>query len=121
MPFKKINLDTLGITVSLACAIHCTILPMAIATLPLLRVNTLFEYAMIATAFGIGIAALRHGYRKHHHRPAPILLFTCGMILLTAKQIWHAQELILLAAALPLLLSAHIWNYHLSRRGQAFS
>lgn len=115
---QKINLDAVGAGVSLACAIHCAILPLAVATLPALRLNAFFEYAMIGLAFFIGIAALRHGYRKHHRRPAPALLFTTGMMLLIAKQIWQGRELLFLAMALPLILCAHALNYRLCRRPQ---
>src|SRR5215472_4889953 len=97
MPSRKINLDALGAFVSLTCAIHCIILPLAIATLPVVGVNLVhnakFEYVMIGMAFVIGITALWHGYRKHHRRLSPCLLFVLGMILLIAKQIWHDQEI----------------------------
>jgi hypothetical protein len=69
---------------------------------------------MIGLAFLIGIRALYHGYRRHHHRPAPTLLFTAGMILLIAKQIWHEQEFILLMLAVPLIIGAHVWNHRMS-------
>lgn len=119
MSFRKINYDALGATVSVACAIHCAVLPLAMATLPILGVNIIhntgFECTMIGLAFLIGIRALLHGYRRHHHRLTPSVLFITGMILLIAKQIWHEQEVILLALALPLILGAHAWNYRLSR------
>ena len=119
--WRSINPDALGATVSVACAIHCAILPLVIAALPTLRLNTFFEYGMILLAFLIGAGALRHGYRKHHRHLMPSTLFVTGMILLIAKEIWQAQELIFLAFALPLILGAHAWNYRLCRRNQAFS
>jgi len=115
---KNINMDALGATVSLVCAIHCIVLPLIAAALPLVSVNIFFEYAMIGLAFLVGLGALLHGYRKHHRRPAPGLLFTIGMMLLIAKQIWQGQELILLLMALPLILCAHGLNYRLCRRAQ---
>lgn len=121
MLLRKINPDALGAAVSVACAIHCALLPLVIATLPALRLNTFFEYGMILLAFLIGIGALRHGYRKHHRHRMPALLFATGMMLLIAKQIWQEQELLFLASALPLILGAHAWNYRLCRRNQAFS
>ena len=35
----KINYDALGIATSLACAIHCAILPLVLTSLPVLGVN----------------------------------------------------------------------------------
>jgi hypothetical protein len=51
----KINWDALGITASLACAIHCAVLPLMLTSLPLFGINiihnAIFEYSMIGLAF----------------------------------------------------------------------
>ena len=89
----KINWDALGITASLACAIHCAILPLFLASLPLFGVNIIenqaFEIGMIGLAFVVGIYALWHGYRWHHHKILPILLFSIGIASLMLKQLFH--------------------------------
>jgi hypothetical protein len=50
-----INWDALGIATSLACAIHCAILPLILSSLPLFGINIVdnigFEYFMIFLAF----------------------------------------------------------------------
>ena len=116
---RKINYDALGITTSILCAIHCALLPLVFASLPVLGINiihnTLFEYGMIGLAFAIGTFALWHGFRRHHRRLTPWLLFSCGIGFLLAKQIWHGYELRLLPFAVLLIISAHILNYRLSR------
>ena len=118
--FSKINLDALGVTASLLCAIHCVVLPLAVASLPVLGVNIIhnatFEYGMIGVAFVIGTWALSHGFRKHHRRVWPWLLFAGGISLLIAKQIWHQYELRLLPFAVLLVISAHVLNFRLCRR-----
>jgi len=117
--FSKINWDVLGITASVLCAIHCAVLPLALASLPILGINIIhnayFEYGMIFLAFLIGSQALLHGFRRHHRRLLPLLLFTGGMLLLVAKQIWHTYELRFLPFAVVLIVGAHIVNYWLSR------
>lgn len=109
----------MGITASVLCAIHCALLPLLVTALPLLGMpllrHPLFEYGMIGLAFGIGAWAFWHGFRHHHHRLTPWLLFLIGMILLIAKQIWRAYELRLLPFAVLLIIAAHIVNYRLSR------
>ena len=116
---RKINWDALGITTSLLCAIHCALLPLVVASLPVMGINiihnTLFEYGMIGLAFAIGTWALWHGFRRHHHRLLPWLLFSGGIGFLLAKQIWHQYELRLLPFAIIGIISAHILNYRLSR------
>jgi hypothetical protein len=117
--FRKINLDALGVTTSILCAIHCAILPLVMASLPILGINILhnsfFEYGMIALAFAIGTVALWHGFSRHHRRLTPWLLFVGGMLLLIAKELWPGYELGLLPFAVLLIVGAHLLNYRWGR------
>src|ERR1022692_2463566 len=78
----KINWGALGMGASLACAIHCAVLPLVLTSLPLFGINIInnsaFEYCMIVLAIVIGSYALWHGCKKHHRRIAPFFLFTAG-------------------------------------------
>ena len=116
---SRINWDALGISASLACAIHCAVLPMVYSSLPLFGVNIIdnvfFEYFMIALAFGIGAFSLWHGYKKHHHSLLPLAVFSLGMMLLLAKQIWHQYQIPLLVLAVILIVTAHFRNYRMCR------
>ena len=111
----KINYDALGIAASVACAIHCAILPLLLSSLPLFGINiinnTSFEYMMIFIALCIGLYSLWHGYKKHHHSTMPIVLFTAGIGMLFLKQIFHEQFLYVLVTAVTLIVSAHWVNY----------
>ncbi len=111
---RKINWDVLGISTSLLCAIHCAVLPLAVATLPVFGVNivhnAVFEYGMIGLAFLIGTWALWHGFSRHHRRLTPWFLFVGGIMLLIAKQIWHSYEFRILPFAVVLILAAHFLN-----------
>jgi MerC mercury resistance protein len=116
----KLNWDALGITTSILCAIHCAVLPLVVASLPVLGINIIhnlfFEYGMIGLAFLIGTWALSHGFRKHHRRYIPWLLFTGGMLFLIAKQLWHQYEFQLLPFAVVLIIAAHLLNYRLCKK-----
>lgn len=116
---SKINWDALGITTSLACAIHCAILPLFVSVLPLFGTNIIhnitFEAAMILLAFCIGVYSLYHGYRKHHHSKLPLLLFSAGIILLTLKLFFIHYETWLLIPAVVFIVSAHFFNYRFCR------
>ena len=117
---KKINWDALGIATSVLCAIHCAVLPLFLTSLPLLGINIIhnavFEGAMIVAAFLIGSNALYHGYKKHHGKKLPLVLFAVGMLFLVAKQVWHTAELWLLLPAVVCILCAHIINYRIEHR-----
>jgi hypothetical protein len=116
----KINWDAFGIATSIACAIHCALLPLFISSIPLFGINIienlLFEYWMIGLAFVVGVYALYHGYKKHHHSISPILLFSVGIILLLVKVNWHQWKLLLLIPAVICIVGAHYINYRLCRK-----
>ena len=62
-------LDRLGATGSLLCAIHCALLPLAIAMLPALGIANWhgegFEQGFVLFATAIGVFSMYWGYRRH--------------------------------------------------------
>jgi len=115
----KINWDAVGITTSVACAIHCALLPMFLTSLPLFGINVIhnlfFEGLMIALAFAIGAYSFYHGYRRHHHSFRPFSIFIIGILLLVLKQFFLHVEYWLLIPAVIFIISAHILNYRSCR------
>ena len=115
----RINWDALGITTSVACAIHCAVLPLFFSGLPLFGVNIIhnaaFEAGMVALAFSIGAWSLYHGYRKHHHRILPLAMFSLGITLLVFKLFFVHYETWLLVPAVILIVTAHFINYQSCR------
>lgn len=115
----KINWDALGISATVACAIHCALLPLVTSTLPLFGVNIVknvyFEAGMIALAFSIGAYSLYHGYKRHHHNLMPVLLFAAGFVFLVLKQFFITWEYWLLVPAVLLIITAHFYNYRFCR------
>jgi len=116
----KVNWDALGITTSLACAIHCAVLPLLLTSLPVFGIdiidNVSFEYLMILLACGIGCYALYHGYYKHHHQLMPLLIFLLGILFLIGKQSWHHLQFWFLVPAVTFIIAAHFLNYRLCRK-----
>ncbi len=115
----KINWDAFGIAASVACAIHCAVLPLILSSLPLFGINIIehqgFEFLMIALAFLVGVYSLYHGRKKHHHSYYPMVLFAAGISLLFIKSLLHSHSLMLLLPAVSLVVSAHYLNYKLCR------
>ncbi len=116
----KINWDALGITASVACAIHCAILPLFLSSLPLFGVNIIenlrFEYFMIGLAFIVGVYALYHGFKKHHHSWLPLILFSTGIVLLIAKVSFHPWRYLLLIPSVLFIITAHVLNFRMCRK-----
>lgn len=112
---SKINWDALGIGASLACAIHCALLPLFMSSLPLFGINIInneaFEAGMILLAFCIGTYSLYHGYKKHHHSVLPFILFISGFVFLVVKEFFIHYQGWLLIPAVILIIAAHVSNY----------
>jgi len=113
------NWDALGITTSVACAIHCAILPFFFSVLPLFGVNIIhnlaFETGMVVLAFAIGAYSLFHGFKKHHHSILPLVLFVAGILLLVLKLFFIHYETWLLIPAVAFIVIAHFLNYRFCR------
>lgn len=114
---KRMSLDTLGIGASLACAVHCALLPLLITILPLLGSHILenekLEYGLLSFSFLIGCWSLGRGYFRHHRRIVPLLIFAAGFALLLgghfgmAGGYWEPVVIFIGAAG---ITGAHILN-----------
>jgi MerC mercury resistance protein len=115
----KINWDAWGIGASLACAIHCALLPLLFSSLPLFGINIIhnifFEVGMILLALVIGSWSLYHGYKKHHHSIVPLAVFFSGFSFLVLKQFFVQYENWLLVPGVILIIAAHLINYRSCR------
>jgi len=62
-------IDSLGATVSIACAIQCSIFPLLVGVLPLLGLGFLLgdgvEKIFVATSVILGISSFTWGFRSH--------------------------------------------------------
>ena len=109
----------MGITMSIACAIHCAILPLFFSFLPLFGINIIhnmaFEVGRVPLLHAIGTYSLYHGYKRHHHSKLPFILFCLGIILLVLKLFFIHYETWLLLPAVILIVSAHLFNFRLCR------
>jgi predicted ferric reductase len=121
----KVNWDGLGIFTSIACAIHCLVLPMALTSLPFFGIDIIhdgiFEWSMILLAFFVGVYALVHGYKTHHKKMLPIFVFCVGFSLLVTKQFFLSIEIYFVIPAVFLIIGAHITNYKLCKKNNCTS
>lgn len=115
----RVNFDTLGITTTIICAIHCAVLPLMLTSLPLFGKNLIdnlfFEYLMIALAAVIGLYSLTHGFKKHHHAKTPIIIFGFGILMLILKQVFHDNQLLFLIPGVISIIAAHMLNIRFCR------
>lgn len=81
--------DLLGVSASIACAIHCAVMPMVIGYLPLLGLDFLagesFHQWMALICFSVAIAAFVPGWRKHRRLlPASVGMLGLSIVAATA-------------------------------------
>ena len=125
MPITNSSLrraDRFGMAASFLCAVHCALLPLALALLPALGLNVGewidFDQAFVVFATVLGVTTLTVGYRRHRAFRAWLLLVP-GLVLVWAGAftLLHdhglAHAVIMVTGGL-LLAAAHLVNLRLS-------
>ena len=78
------RLDRLGMTASSVCAIHCILMPLAVALFPIagmrLFASEPTEWVLIGITVTIGLTSLLPSYVRHHRRKAALLVFVTGVL-----------------------------------------
>jgi hypothetical protein len=84
--------DRAGVVASIACAVHCTLLPIVVAMLPIVGLRHLlserFEWTMIAATAVIGMAGHTRAYSRNHRHLAPALIFAGGLALVVGVRLF---------------------------------
>lgn len=123
----RIELDKVGAVASIACAIHCAILPIAIslsaAGVFSFLDNGPVEWGFVLLASVVGTVSAWRGYRKHGNKTVAVVLATAalGLVLATLSHHGHGahEPDHLLAWVFPLIgltiAIAHIVNLRLCR------
>lgn len=116
---KTHKADILGITASLTCAVHCSILPLGIAY-GMLGSSFMIGHGFVESIFivlSIGLAsyALYGSYRSNHGNPLPLSLFFLGLALILVGVINHGNWEIIMATSGGFLIAvAHFYNIRIN-------
>lgn len=112
---KSGQLDQLGMGASIACAIHCAVLPIVVTSLPLIGLeflaNTWVEITMIFFSALIGTWSIGESYSKHKKRLPMILLLSGFSLIATGRFAWHEVESILIPLGGFTIAIAHFINW----------
>jgi hypothetical protein len=111
-------LDALGTTVSVACAIQCTVFPFIIGVLPLLGLGFLagdgIEKVFLATSAVLAVSSFTWGFR--HHRQLYIFLFLFsgfGLVYFGRAWVNDTVELPFVVSGAMLIAGGHLLNRRL--------
>jgi MerC mercury resistance protein len=120
-------LDRLGMSASLACAVHCAVLPLLLAALPAIGLAWLdsawVDWTMVALAAVIALRAHRGGFRLHRSclpsavAVAGLLAIVTTICLLKGSASHHYIQ----ASGAVVVASSHFLNRHLCRNCKACS
>jgi len=120
-------LDRLGMSASLACAVHCAVLPLLLAALPAIGLAWLdsawVDWTMVALAAVIALRAHRGGFRLHRSclpsavAVAGLLAIVTTICLLKGSASHHYVQ----ASGAVVVASSHFLNRHLCRNCKACS
>ncbi|WP_295117853.1 MerC domain-containing protein [uncultured Chitinophaga sp.] len=114
--------DMISIGASLACAVHCVLLPVLFTTLPLFGIeileNIYLEVLTILVSLLIGGRALWKGYRQVHGRVYMLAWFGTGMLMMVAGNFVHGStfEIVAKLGGATLVIMAHVRNWQRSRQ-----
>ena len=113
-------IDSFGATVSIACAIQCSIFPLLIGVLPLVGLGFLLndhvETIFLVIAIVVGIGSFAQGFRAH--RRMYVLLFLAGamtLIFIGRQSVDQEFELPLVVSGSLVLATGHFVNRRLCR------
>ena len=114
---RTATFDRAGMSASLACAVHCAILPLALAALPALGLAWLdspwVDWSMVVLALGIALSAHRGGYRLHR-RCLPAGMALAGLaIIVTAMCLLKgsASHHYIQASGAVVIAGSHLLNH----------
>lgn len=126
-----IRLDSIGATASLICAIHCALFPAFVVFLALygmeFAAGTLFESVFILTSVSIGLFTFYHGFKNHHRKVYPAIIFLLGLTIIVASHLlFHSHEMVHSSSFNPeylltpfgalLIATGHLLNRKLSKK-----
>jgi len=120
-------LDRLGMSASLACAVHCAALPLLLAAMPAIGLAWLdsawVDWTMVALAAVIALRAHRGGFRLHRSC-LPSAVAVAGLLAIVTT-IWllkgSASHHYVQASGAVVVASSHFLNRHLCRNCKACS
>jgi hypothetical protein len=110
--------DSLGASVSIACAIQCTLFPLLISVLPLVGLGFLagdgVEKVFLATSIILAVGSFSWGFR--HHKNLYIFLFLIGgLLLIFTGRAWvdENSEISFVVSGALVLAAGHFLNRRL--------
>ena len=88
------NIGKISTALTILCSIHCIATPVLALFIPFFNTHESdwIELSMIVFIILLGGTSVYHGYKSHHHRPLPSILFVSGLLLMIIGYFLHGEE-----------------------------
>jgi hypothetical protein len=118
------RLDAFGVVVSSICAVHCVIVALFLAAMPIAGATFIsdprLELTFVASALVIGFVSLGMGFWRVHRDERPMIAFAIGSLFLLGLRSFALHLPVLEAAIVVLgasaIITGHLWNRRLLHR-----
>ena len=113
-------LDAVGTTVSVACAMQCSLFPLFVTVLPLMGLGFLpgddLERVFLVTSFVLAVSSFGSGFRAHRRFHIFVLLLSAALLIVTGR-LWvdASYEAPLVVSGTLILAAGHLMNRRLCR------
>lgn len=120
--FSKVHPDSVGFAASMACAVHCGMLPFILTFSALSGWRWLaepwIEIGFIILSFVIALIAIGRNFGRHKHILLAIKVITAGFaVILLSRFMEHGTaEHMVTAAGGVLIAIGHVLNWRLARK-----
>ncbi|MDX2128775.1 MAG: MerC domain-containing protein [Chloroherpetonaceae bacterium] len=116
--FLGLNLDKIGFSASMICAIHCLFVPLFLAGATGFSVlaHPVIEFSIISFGIIVGVSSLSHSFRFHHKNALPILLIVLGFGIIASGHLFFDEfESIVTPIGAIIVASSHMINFKLTK------
>lgn len=113
--------DLIGMAVAILCAIHCSILPIAIAygviSSSTQLDHSIVEYLFLILSISIAFISLWYSYKKKHKNAMPLIIASIGFIIFLLGMANIAGLHILMTTSGGILIAlSHFVNWRISHK-----
>ena len=117
----QIQLDRLGVMASLLCAVHCSVIPLALAYGALgglyWMTNPVVEVVFIVSALIFAFFSASRSLHKHAHaRHAMVFMILGFAMIIGSHYLFHAYEMLFATIGGISIASGHFINGFMSRK-----
>jgi len=117
------KLDRIGMSASVACAIHCALMPLAVTLIPVSGIKLIAgeyaEWTFVGISIAIGLTSLLICYTRQHKRASALLLFVTGLLLILIARTVLAEseplEIAIVVIGSLTIAASHLLNRRLCR------